>query len=579
MRFLALVILLLSALLVPVWALPSKADQLFEEAFEAELALSPMRQSWLGYDINQGRWDDLSDSNAQERLRLLRHYRARIKTELRRESLTPGERLSYDLFLRSVAAEEEKFAYRFHNFPVNQMHGLHTEIPTLLMNAQVVTKVEEAEFYLQRLHGVSALVHQLIESLEEREKRGILPPKFVFDYVIADCERLRNDDGVLKDFLRKTQGLEGAEQLARRAEIAIEYSFKPAYQDLIVFLREQKERAGEQDGIWRLPDGKAAYELFLRQTTTTELTAEEIHQLGLAEVARIQGEMEKLKQEVGFKGSLAEFFTHLRESDRFYYSNDEEGRKKYLARATAVIDTMKARLDELFLRKPKADLEVRRVEAFREQSAGKAFYNTPPADSSSPGIYYANLYDMRSMPTYQLEALAYHEGIPGHHMQLTIAQELEGIPKFRRFGGYTAYIEGWGLYCEFLPKELGYYEDPYSDFGRLAMELWRACRLVVDTGIHSKRWTRQQGIDYYHKNTPNPLADCVKMVDRHIVMPGQATAYKVGMIKILQLREKARKSLGDRFDIREFHDVVLADGALPLDVLESQVDRYIRSKS
>ena len=249
-------------------------------------------------------------------------------------------------------------------------------------------------------------------------------------------------------------------------------------------------------------------------------------------------------------------------------------------KATQIIDDMRGELDKLFMTKPKAEMVVRPVEAFREKSAGKAFYNSPAPDGSRPGIYYANTYDMTQMPKYQMEALAYHEGIPGHHMQLSIAQEMDGLPKFRRFDAhYTAYVEGWGLYSEYIPKEIGYYKDPYSDFGRLAMELWRACRLVVDTGIHAKKWTREKGIQFYKDNTPNPEGDCIKMVDRHIVMPGQATAYKIGMLKILELREKAKTALADKFDIRAFHEVVLSNGALPLDVLEELIDEYIEKFS
>ena len=269
----------------------------------------------------------------------------------------------------------------------------------------------------------------------------------------------------------------------------------------------------------------------------------------------------------------------MRDDDQFYYASDDQGRARYLSEATELIDTMKGKIDEMFITKPKADINVKAVEPFREQSAGKAFYQRPSEDGTRPGLYYANLYDMKSMPTYQMEALAYHEGIPGHHMQLAIQQELQGIPKFRRFGGYTAYIEGWGLYSEFLPKEFGFYSDPYSDFGRLAMELWRACRLVVDTGIHTKKWTRQQGIDYYLSNTPNAELDAVKMVERHIVIPSQATAYKIGMLKIQELREKARGALGDKFDIREYHDEVLKYGPLPLNAVEAKIDAWVQSKS
>lgn len=288
--------------------------------------------------------------------------------------------------------------------------------------------------------------------------------------------------------------------------------------------------------------------------------------------------MHAIMKKVNFKGSLQDFFAFMRTDKQFYYPDTEAGRAAYLDRARKLINVMKTHLDEVFISKPRADLIVKRVEPFREKSAGKAFYNRPAPDGSRPGIVYLNLYKMSEMPTYQLEALVCHEGIPGHHMQLAIMQELKNIPKFRKFGGYTAYTEGWGLYSEFLPKEMGFYADPYSDFGRLAMELWRACRLVVDTGIHYKKWTREQAIDYLAKNTPNPRGDVVKAIERYIVMPGQATAYKIGMMKIQQLREKAKMALGDKFDIREYHEVVLRDGAVPLSILEDNVNDWIASK-
>jgi uncharacterized protein (DUF885 family) len=308
------------------------------------------------------------------------------------------------------------------------------------------------------------------------------------------------------------------------------------------------------------------------------MDAETIHNLGLAEVERIHGEMRDIMRDVNFDGDLQAFFEFTRVDSQFYYPDTPEGKERYLSEATAWIDDMKARLDTLFLVKPQADLVVKAVEPFREKSAGKAFYQRPAPDGSRPGTYYANLYTMEAMPIYQMEALAYHEGIPGHHMQIAIAQELQGIPKFRKFAGYTAYTEGWGLYAELIPKEIGLYDNPYSDFGRLAMELWRACRLVVDTGIHAKKWTREEAIDYLKRNTPNPESDLVKAIERYVVMPSQATAYKVGMLKILELRERAKQALGEKFDIREFHDVVLKQGPLPLTVLEGQIEMWIAKK-
>ncbi len=293
---------------------------------------------------------------------------------------------------------------------------------------------------------------------------------------------------------------------------------------------------------------------------------------------RIQGEMRGILAQLRFDGDLQAFFRFVREDPQFYLPDDEAGRAVYLERSTAVIEDMKTRLDGLFLRQPKADLVVKATEAYREKTAAKAFYQRPAPNGTRPGVYYVTLYNMREMPTYQLEAIAYHEGIPGHHMQIAIAQELEDVPSFRRFGFQTAYIEGWALYCELLPKEIGLYADPYSDFGRLAMELWRAVRLVVDTGIHAKRWTRRQAIDYFVANNPLSESEAAREIERYIMTPGQATSYKIGMIRILELRARARRELGTRFDLREFHDVLLRDGPLPLDILEEQVEAWIAQK-
>jgi len=295
-----------------------------------------------------------------------------------------------------------------------------------------------------------------------------------------------------------------------------------------------------------------------------------------AEKTIIAYEMKAIMAEVGFEGSLAEFFVFMREDQQFYYPTTDEGREAYLAEANRVIDAMRAKLPEMFGLLPKSELIVKRVEAFREKSAGKAFYQGPPADGSRPGIFYANLYDMADMPKYQLEALAYHEGVPGHHMQRAISVELKDVPEFQKYASFTAYTEGWGLYTEQLGREMGFYEDPYSNFGRLAMELWRACRLVVDTGIHSKRWTREEAIDYLVENTPNSVGDSSKAIERYIAMPGQATAYMIGKLKIIELREKAKAAMGDKFDIRQFHDEVLKDGPVPLSLLEQKVDGIIK---
>jgi uncharacterized protein (DUF885 family) len=378
------------------------------------------------------------------------------------------------------------------------------------------------------------------------------------------------------DFLKKVRTLDAPAgektRLLAAAQRALRDSVAPAYADLDRMLETHRAKAGADDGVWRLPNGGAYYASLLERQTTTRLSAEEIHRIGLEQVARLHAEMGAVMTAVGHRGDLRSFFTAIEEDARFYEPQTPEGKAAYIRKATAAIDAMRARLPAYFAVQPKAALEVRAVEAFREQGAGLAFYERPAADGSRPGVYYANTVNMKALPLYQLEALAYHEGIPGHHMQIAIAQELQGVPRFRRFGGgYTAYSEGWGLYSERLAKEMGFYTDPYSDFGRLTLELRRAIRLVVDTGLHYKRWPRQQAIDYILANQPGDEPQARKDIDRYIVMPGQATAYMIGQMEMLRLREEARAQMGPRYDIRGFHDVVLKNGAVPLDILGENV--------
>ncbi|WP_138380165.1 DUF885 domain-containing protein [Luteithermobacter gelatinilyticus] len=564
-----------------------RANQFFEAVFMESVNDSPEFQTYLGMMENSGEWDDYSEEQAQKELDRARKNLARLKSEFDYDKLDEATKLSYRLMERALEEEIEAYRWRHHSYPLNQMYGWQSQTPAFLVNFHVIKDEQAAEGYVSRLEKFKDMAEQRFEQLRIREEKGILPPKFVYDYVIDDAKNILSgapfDDGedntLLADLKKKLDNIEISEdkkaELIARAEAALLNSVRPAYEKLIEIAKRQQAATTTDDGAWKLPDGEEYYNFRLRKITTTDMTAEEIHELGLKEVARIHGEMRDIMKKVGFDGSLQDFFEFTRTDKRFYYPETEEGRQAYLEKAKAIINTMKSRLDEVFLTKPKADLLVKAVEPFREKSAGKAFYSRPAPDGSRPGIYYANLYKMSDMPTYQMEALAYHEGIPGHHMQLAIMQELENIPKFRKFGGYTAYTEGWGLYSELLPKEMGFYEDPYSDFGRLAMELWRACRLVVDTGIHYKKWTREQAIDYLLKNTPNPKGDVVKAIERYIVMPGQATAYKIGMLKILELRERAKAELGDKFDIREYHDVVLKDGALPLSILEEKVMDWI----
>ncbi|TPN82179.1 DUF885 domain-containing protein [Aquimarina algicola] len=570
-----------------------KLNDWFEAQFQEEVSESPMRQTYLGMKTEDyGKWDDMSSKKDAENLSRAKKRLSYLKDSVDTSQLDKATLLSYTLMKQRLENEIEDFKYRFYNYPVNQMHGIQAEIPAFLINMHRISNKSDAEAYISRLDGMDELFAQVISNIKIREKNGVLPPKFVFTKVLNDCKNIikgkpfdtsKNESTLLADFKSKIAKLDFSEEeqkeLVANAEKALLEGVKPAFDSLITLLNGQQQRATTEDGCWKFPKGTAFYNNALKRTTTTDMTAEEIHQLGLKEVERIHNEMKAIMKQVAFDGTLQDFFTFMKEDKQFYFSNTKEGKEEYLGEAVKLIDSMKSRLDELFITKPKADIIVKAVEPFREKSAGKAFYQRGTPDGSRPGTYYANLYDMEAMPRYQMEALAYHEGIPGHHMQISIAQELQGIPKFRKFGGYTAYTEGWGLYNELLPKEIGFYSDPYSDFGRLAMELWRACRLVVDTGIHAKKWTREEGIKYYTTNTPNAESDVIKMVERHIVMPSQATAYKIGMNKILELRENAKKELQDQFDIREFHDVVLTNGAVPLNVLEELVKDWIASKN
>lgn len=412
-----------------------------------------------------------------------------------------------------------------------------------------------------------------------------MPPKWVYPFVIDDARNVIKgapfDGGapstLLADLSKKVDALDipAADKAALIAagSDALLTSVKPAYQRLIAEMERQQSIAPAEDGVWRFKDGAAYYAQLLASYTTTDLTPDQVHQIGLDNVARIHGQMREIMKTVGFTGTLQEFFAFVRTDDRFYFKTRED----YLAAVDTKLKAMTAKLPEYFNTLPKAPLTVKAVEAFREKSAGKAFYQSPAPDGSRPGTYYVNLYNLKDMASTELEALAYHEGLPGHHLQRAVQTELGDLPPFRRFGGVTAYTEGWGLYSEELGKDMGFYQDPYSDFGRLGMELWRACRLVVDTGIHHKRWSREQAIGYLTENTPNPDGDISKAIERYVVYPGQANAYMIGKLKIMELRERAQKALGPKFQYGRFHDAILKSGPVPLTVLEERIDGWIAS--
>ncbi|GAC28453.1 DUF885 domain-containing protein [Brumicola pallidula] len=559
----------------------------FAQSRETDLKRSPMAQSYLGIKWDYDKWGDFSEANADE-TRALMETRLKQASEFDVNKLADSEKLSltiYKIDLKRKLANDE---FRHHTYIMDQFSAWHTTVPSFLINIHGIENEEDAKAYISRLNKVAPLFDQVIEQLRIREKLGVMPPAWSYDQMMQAAANVVKgnpfsespaDSTILADFKQKLDAseLSNAEKsgLIADANAALLTSVKPAYEKLLQELGKQRLLTPEGDGVWRLPNGSEWYQNRLNWFTTTELNAQEVHQIGLDNVDRIHEQMRGVMEQVKFDGSLQEFFLFMRNDDQFYYADSDEGRQRYMSEAKDFIDKMEAKLPEYFGLTPKARMVVKRVEAFREQSAGKAFYQSPSKDGSRPGTYYANLFDMRSMPTYQMEALAYHEGIPGHHMQRAIAQELGGIPEFQKYVTFTAYTEGWGLYSEELGKDMGFYADPYSDFGRLAMELWRACRLVVDTGLHEMQWSREKAIQYLVDNTPNPEADSVKAIERYIAMPGQATAYMIGKLKIMELRDRAQTELGDKFEYRDFHDTILKDGPVPMTVLEENVNKWI----
>jgi len=560
----------------------------FEKAMKDRLALNPLMAERLGDRSNNDKWPEISEAASDEMLALYKAQLADLKA-YNYDALSAKDKQSYRIFEITAERFITNYRWRDHGYPVNQMFGWQTTVPTHLMTIHQVRTKDDAEAYIKRLNGVETLMGQITANMKKRADAGIIAPKFVFPYVLKASKNVMTgapfEDGddsiILANFRKKVTALNleasETEALLSEAAAALNGGFKAGYKTLIAELERQESIATTDDGAWKLPDGAAYYAQALKNNTTTDMSADEIHQLGLDNVARIHSAMREIMKQVGFEGSLQEFFEFTRVDSQFFYPNTEEGKAAYLEQATKYVADMKAKVPEYFDLMPKADMDVRAVEKFRENSAGKAFYQRSAPDGSRPGIFYANLRDTTLMPTYQLEALAYHEGIPGHHFQIAISQELEGVPLFQRTARFTAFSEGWGLYTEELGKDMGFYADPYSDFGRLAMELWRACRLVVDTGLHHKKWTREQAIEYLVENTPNPRGDSVAAIERYIVMPGQATAYMVGKLKIMELRQKAMNALGDKFDWRGFHNVVLANGAVPLSMLEENIDAWIVS--
>jgi uncharacterized protein (DUF885 family) len=577
----------------------AKLNAWFEDKFEQELMLSPTFLASLGRSERQDEIDDYSEQAYEARIALKRVNLDELRSVFDYTKLSDDAKLSYDLWVYMSEQAFAEYEFRDNTYVFEQMNAVHSFFPQLLIALHKVETGEHMQQYLKRVSATGRALDQLINNSKEIAEKGVRPPYFAFEAVIDESTKIitgapfsnGEDSAIWADaqakiarLLQQTKITQSeADELTKNIKQALINDFKPAYERLIAWQKADKVNATEQAlGASALPNGLAFYNERLANQTTTNLSADEIHNIGLTEVARLRSEMEVVQAEFGFEGSLQEFFVFLRDTKddrRLYYPDTDEGRQGYIDDATAAINKIKKVLPEYFGILPKADMVVKRVEAFREQDGAAQHYSSSTPDGSRPGVYYAHLSDMTAMPKRELEVIAYHEGLPGHHMQIAISLELENVPTFRKQSYLNAYGEGWALYSEWLAKEMpGTYQDSLSEFGRLGSEMWRAIRLVLDTGLHAKGWSEEKAIVYFKENSAITEEQAQSEVRRYLTMPGQATGYKIGMIKIQELRTLAEQKLSDNFDIRAFHDVILGGGALPMVMLERKVKAWIASQ-
>ena len=589
-----------------IWFKPFNIRHFYDRVF-LEFALdSPELVTQLGipvlYDLSK---DELTDVSDKKQWELLNKTKKNLETlrSYNRESQSKANLLNTDILDWFLATNVEGEPYFYYDYPVNQMFGVQSNLPSFLENSHKIRDASDIEAYISRLSKFDTKFNQVLEGLKIRQDKGIIPPRFVVTRVLdemkgfigqspdneIDIENKDEKDAVrdnilyvnLDTKLNEIGNLSEEDKKAYliRVEEEIRTTVFPAYQELINYFNELYSKANDDDGVWKLPNGDAFYTYMLKQYTTTDLRPEDVHEIGHGEVARIKKEMLDILKNQGYEDTtrtLGEVIQELNKEERFQYPNNATGRKEALDDYNRIIDEINNNLDNAFDVRPKAGLEVRRVPEFKEEGSAGAYYTPPALDGSRGGIFYVNLRDMSEIVKFGMNTLAYHEAIPGHHFQIAIQHEIEGVPIFRNILPFTAYSEGWALYAERLAWELGFYDNnPFGNLGRLQAEMFRAVRLVVDTGIHFKKWTREEAIDYMVTNTGMTTSEVTTEIERYIVMPGQACAYKIGMMKILELREKAKNELGENFELREFHDVVLKNGAVPLDILEQIVDDYI----
>lgn len=562
--------------------LTSNADDLILDLFkkydEYNLKAYPEGATYEG----DHRYDDQLSDNSEEANKKyyidIREFLIEL-SQIDYQSLTYDNKLNYDLFKSSLQENIDGEKFNWHYTPMGQQGGIHINFPQLI-HVQPLSTYEEYQKYFKRLRGFEKKVNDDIANMRKGMSLGYVMPGFIMEQTLPQMENVMNveaEKSIFYSTLEKENKLSPEEKILVSNELKniIQNNINPSYKKLYDFVKDEYLPVSRKDaGIWSMPDGKQRYEMAVKNYTTLDLKADEIHEIGLKEVARIRSEMEKIKEKSGFKGTIDEFNTFLKTDKQFYYTDKEDLMNGF----RNILKIMDSKLPQLFGKLPEAKYDLREMEEFRAASAPAAYYYSAPEDRSRPGYFYVNTFDLPSRPKYTMTALALHEAVPGHHLQIAIAQELKNLPKFRRELGVTAFVEGWGLYSESLGYETGMYKDLYQHYGALTFEIWRACRLVVDTGIHDKKWTRDQAYEFMRKYTPTSDHDIQSEIDRYISWPGQALAYKTGELKLKELRKKAEDKLGERFDIKEFHDTVLKNGAIPLPLLEKMVDEWIASQ-
>ncbi len=571
-------LLSLLLLLAPAFAQTSDLHALFDREWDYQMQQHPTRASSLGDRRWNDRWADDSLANIEARYR----HTLAVLDELKRidrARLSPPDQLNYDLFQRQLETAAQGHQFHWYLVPLNQRGGIQTA--NELGDALRFTTVKDYEDWIARLQRFPEHMDQTIALMREGIRERIVLPKVIMERVPAQIEKQIVTDPAANSFYKPFKNFPASiteadrQRLSGAAQKAIREQLVPSFRRFHeFFVKEYLPACYDQVGIWQLPHGDQMYAYFVRQFTTTDLTPQQVHQMGLDEVKRIRAEMEATKAQTGFQGSMPEFFQFLRTDSRFFYKSPGDLLEAYKALAK----TIDPNLVKVFRTLPRTPYGVEPIPEISAPDTTTAYYRQLSADGSRPGTFFVNLYKPETRPKWEMMALTLHEAVPGHHLQIALAYEAGQQPKFRRYGGYGAFVEGWGLYAESLGNDMGLYTDPYSKFGQLTYEMWRAVRLVVDTGIHSMHWTRRQAIDYFMQNAPKAELDIVNEIDRYIAWPGQALGYKIGQLKIRELRERARRQLGPQFDLKEFHDVVLRNGPLPLDVLEQTVNAWLSEK-